>query len=586
MIPSERSIILETKLVGVIDGIFHIPSFQRGYRWGSDEVIRLLEDIYTNGTKSYSLQPVVVARKNDEYELIDGQQRLTTIYLIYKYMNETSNGFLSSPKFSLIYDTKEESTKYLETLDVTLKDKRIDSWFMFEAYETIANWFEGKGSLKQSALTNMNKYFDENVKVIWYEVDESIDAIALFARLNIGKIQLTSAELVKATFLCNSNHNRLTDKEKQEKEISQQWDVIERELQNDSFWYFLTNVPSSKYQTRIGLLLDLISGKPINSKEKYYTFFYFDSQRKEKSISDIWREIQHTFLMLKDWFEDHELYHKIGYLITSGEKRLQDIYALTQVNQNSLQSGITKRSFKSKLDKFIKDSIQIDENYSDLRYDNSKDYSRISKLLLLFNVESIRINSEQTQWFPFEKFKTEKTGRAVWSLEHIHAQKSDGLKKQQDWKEWLRLHSHSINTLPEDNADLLEKMENACEMQSLDRQTFEQIQELVLQKLSTKGNIEYLHSISNLALLKTDVNAALSNSTFDVKRNAIIEMDKQGQYIPFCTKMVFLKYYTPSSDNQLHFWGQQDRIAYVKEINSVLSRYLGEKKILIEMEHE
>jgi len=86
-----------------------------------------------------------------------------------------------------------------------------------------------------------------------------------------------------------------------------------------------------------------------------------------------------------------------------------------------------------------------------------------------------------------------------------------------------------------------------------------------------------------LALLNMSDNAALNNSTFDVKRNAIIEMDKKGQYIPFCTKMVFLKYYTPSGSNQLHFWGQPDRVAYIKAINSILKNYISEE-ISIEKE--
>jgi hypothetical protein len=106
------------------------------------------------------------------------------------------------------------------------------------------------------------------------------------------------------------------------------------------------------------------------------------------------------------------------------------------------------------------------------------------------------------------------------------------------------------------------------------------IQGQVLNILSAKGNNEYLHSISNLALLNVEDNAALSNSTFDVKRNRIIEMDKEGQYIPFCTRMVFLKYYTPSALNQLHFWGQADRIAYVDSINEVLRNYLNQKIII------
>lgn len=80
---------LEAKLVGDIQGFFFVPSYQRGYRWGDAEVIRLLDDIYaTEGKRNYCLQPVVVRKNGDRFELIDGQQRLTTLYLIYRYMNE------------------------------------------------------------------------------------------------------------------------------------------------------------------------------------------------------------------------------------------------------------------------------------------------------------------------------------------------------------------------------------------------------------------------------------------------------------------------------------------------------------------
>ena len=79
-----------------------------------------------------------------------------------------------------------------------------------------------------------------------------------------------------------------------------------------------------------------------------------------------------------------------------------------------------------------------------------------------------------------------------------------------------------------------------------------------------------------MALLSSTDNTVLNNSTFDVKRNKIIEMDKKGRFIPFCTRMVFLKYYTPSADNQLHFWGHADRVAYVAAMNEVLGNYLEE----------
>lgn len=576
---AKADIKLETKYVGFVQGKFYIPSFQRGYRWGRDEVTRLLDDVNSNGTKNYCLQPVVVKRREDSFELIDGQQRLTTLFLIYKYMNISSSGFLDEPKFSLVYETRKKSKEFLTSIDRTIKEENIDYWFMCDAYETIEAWFSNKD--KKSTLTNINKYFDENVKIIWYEVDQSEDAIALFTRLNIGKIPLTSAELVKAMFLSRDNNSDM-DREKQE-EISLQWDNIEKQLHNNSLWYFLTNRANVKYQTRIDLILDLISGKKSDNKEKYFTFFYFDDLNQNQNLSEIWKGIQHTFLILKDWYEDHELYHKIGYLIASNTKSLQDILALSKREIEGI--GITKKQFKLELNSFIKKSITIPTNYSELSYEKASDYTRISKLLLLFNVESVRQNGEQTQWFPFEKFKFQKTGKVSWSLEHIHAQQSQGMQKQDDWKEWLRLHIPSIVSLNDENDELIEEMISACDKQRLDRLEFEDIQLRVIQKLSTQGNTEYLHSIANLALLNMSDNAALNNSTFDVKRNAIIEMDKKGQYIPFCTKMVFLKYYTPSASNQLHFWGQQDRISYIEAINNTLKNYLAEE-ISIEKEHE
>ena len=528
-------ILLKTKLVSDITGTFYVPSYQRGYRWGEDEVLRLLNDIYANGKKNYCLQPVVVRKKGDAYELIDGQQRLTTLYLIYRYMKNV-NPFFGEPAFNLVYETRENSEEFLRSIDLSRRDENIDYWFISNAYETIKKWFEVDMQIR---VLHIFEYFKEDVKIIWYEVGENEDAISLFTRLNIGKIPLTSAELVKAMFL-SRNGNGIAEREKQE-EISLQWDDMEKELHDDPLWYFLTNGANASYQTRIDLILDLVSEKPADNREKYYTFFKIDEMAKTVPLDDLWRKIQQTFLLLKDWFENHELYHKIGYLIASESLTLQKIFKISE--------GRTKREFRAALDSFIKASISIPDNYGELSYEKQLDYKRISKLLLLFNVESVRLNGEHTQWFPFDKYKYDRKGKVAWSLEHIHAQQSEGLRTQEMWKEWLRLHIPSVRAVS-DNTELVE--------------------------VSVQGNAEFLHSIGNLALLRADDNAALNNSTFDVKRNLIVSMDKEGQFIPFCTKMVFLKYYTPSEDNQLHFWGQADRVAYVNAMNKVLAPYLQE----------
>ena len=70
-----------------IEGKFFVPDYQRGYRWGKAEVELLLNDIMENSKQhgqNYYLQPIVVKTiEKAHYELIDGQQRLTTLYLIY-----------------------------------------------------------------------------------------------------------------------------------------------------------------------------------------------------------------------------------------------------------------------------------------------------------------------------------------------------------------------------------------------------------------------------------------------------------------------------------------------------------------------
>ncbi len=557
----DNQILLETKLVSEVQGTFYVPSYQRGYRWGEDEVLRLLNDVYQNGKKNYCLQPVVVRKTDTAYELIDGQQRLTTLYLIYRYMKDV-NPFFDEPAFNLVYETRDNSEEFLRSVDLSRRDENIDFWFIANAYETIKNWFEED---KQIRVLHIYEYFKEDVKIIWYEVGEGEDAISLFTRLNIGKIPLTSAELVKAMFLSSDGKSE-SDKRKQE-EISLQWDNMEKELHDDSLWYFLTNRTNMRYQTRIDLILDLVSEKPDTNREKYYTFFKIDEMSKSLLLDGLWRKIQQTFLILKDWYENHELYHKIGYLIASEELSLQEIYKISD--------GKTKREFRESLDEYIRKSIAIQGNYADLSYDKTQDYKRISTLLLLFNVESVRLNGENTQWFPFDKFKFDTKGKVAWSLEHIHAQHSEGLNTQELWKEWLKLHIPSVQSVTQDD-DLIEAMQNAVDKENLERKEFDDLQQRVTSLLSVQGNTEYMHSIGNMALLRSDDNAALNNSTFDVKRNLIVRMDKEGQYIPFCTKMVFLKYYTPSEDNQLHFWGQSDRCAYIKAINKVLEPYLGE----------
>ena len=551
--------LLEPKLVGDIKGKFFIPAYQRGYRWESEHILMLLNDIWENGDVNYCLQPIVVKKIEDEtFELIDGQQRLTSLFLILKYMKQVLP-FIEL-KFTLTYQTRTRSEEFLESLDAKLAEDNIDFSHMFNAYKTISEWFDdaSTGDRNLKAI-NLFKYFSERVKVIWYEVnnigksikDEIEDSTELFTRLNIGKIPLTNAELVKALFLSKDSKDITIEKQL---EIATSWDIIERELQDRDLWAFLTNEPTTKYATRIEIIFNLMANKMEHDKEQFFTFFYFIDQMKSDSKLKVWKNIQEYYLILKEWFDKRDIYHKLGYLVAIG------VSLRTIIDESH---SLTKTDFEASLDKKIKEKLKLSkEILLELNYEKSTDKSTIEKLLLLFNVETTRLLKDSTEKYSFESYK-----RNSWSLEHIHAQQSVGLNKKEDQQEWLRLHKISLVNIAINNPkakeinELIQKID--AHFETITKVLFDGIFNEVFELLSENEDRNYIDSIGNMALLSVANNAALNNATFDVKRNKILEMDKKGEYIPIGTRRVFLKYYTDSSNHQLHFWGEQDREAYV-----------------------
>lgn len=570
-----NQVLLETKPIGEINGTFYVPSYQRGYRWTSSQVEALLNDIWGSclqKQETYCLQPIVLKRLNGEnkFELIDGQQRFTTILILLNFIKQEYIP-RTEIKYTLEYETREATSSFLDNITEEIANSNIDFYHIFKANESIREWashlFNGDDNAIGDAMYQLRGFLFNNTKVIWYEVDNVEDSIALFTRLNIGKIGLTNAELIRALLL-NGKRSNDHDRDKNQTEMSIQLDNMEKELRsgNDELWSFITKKSPDNYPTRIEIIYEMMAGITGQEKDSYATFFWFDKIIKQNSTDDIWRKIQHDFLQIKDWYSDNELYHKIGYLIASGYKTMPEIFNIAR-NKN-------KSVFRQDLNKLIAESIDFkkiddDETFRDLNYEDDK--LEINRLLLLFNVESI-LREGVYQRFPFSKYNN-----AVWSLEHIHAQQSEGLKSEKLWIEWIHLHLESVKAVSqeEQNVELIEKME-LIDRGSLKitRPVFDEIFNEVGRVLSEDNDSEYIHSLSNMALLTNVDNAALNNSAFDVKRNKIVEMDQKGAFIPYCTKMVFLKYYTPSKDNQVHFWGKIDRDCYIQAIEKILKPYL------------
>ena len=582
-------IVLDTKNIGQIEGEFFLPDYQRGYRWTEDEIQLLLDDIYESEGKPYCLQPVVVKRTQGRFELIDGQQRLTTIYLIFKYM-ESNLGPLYAPGFKLTYETRDSSADFLQSLDMSSRESNIDFHFIANAYEYIERYFEIKstGNLRKLAalLTTLNQYLMDTVSVIWYEVNSDEDGIKLFERLNIGKIPLTSSELVKALFLKRSAQDQMSGRQE---EVSLQWDMMEHALHDSSFWGFLSNTPGSQMSTRIDFVFDLMAGKNRTSREKYATFFYFDeeikklaSKSEDNPLLAIWARVYHLFLTLREWYEDHDFYHKIGYLITAGIS-INKIYNVWKNGDDSIP--LAKDEFMRKLNVMIAESIDMSsmDDLLAIGYDGNRE--KLHRVLNLFNIETERLMDEGKRRFPFDKHK-----ESNWSLEHVHAQNAENLTKNKDILVWLESHYEILNsdhsniyaaeqTLLDKMKVLIEELRSGRDPGSV-RDRFREIQEEAIAVFSPREGLDrdnsYLHGLANMALLDSGQNAALSNSVFDVKRNRIIEYDKMGKYIPICTKNLFFKYYTKENPS-LAFWGEADRRNYASAIDEKISPYYIDK---------
>ncbi|MEO8313781.1 MAG: DUF262 domain-containing protein [Pseudomonadota bacterium] len=551
--------LLELKLVGDISGAFRVARYQRGYRWGKLEVERLLSDIWDSRGEPYSLQPLVVKRETEtRWELVDGQQRLTTLFLIFVFMQRERLQNAGAP-YSITYDTRPGSASYLLELDAERAGTNIDFFHTHRAYECIRAWFDAHGARRQYVANKFYGYLFESVRVIWYEAPTGLDSTTLFTRLNVGRIPLTDAELFKALLLSRSRGD--AGKSDRTHEIAAQWDGIERDLHHPDVWAFVADAAASDTPTRITLVLDtLASGPRGRQRPRFHTFDVLREKVEKSSPATIWNDVIQLHALVLGWYENRDHYHKIGYLVAQGE-RFGDLVAIA--------TDKTKTEFELILDARIRDTLNVSpSDVSALSYES--DRLKCERVLLLMNVETVRRMKDSTERYSFRMHR-----RQAWSLEHIHAQHAESLTTAEQWKEWLRLHRDALLDLPivgeVKPAELVRRIDDVGD--KIERQAFQDLVRDITAAFTVANSsasvaTHVVHSVSNLALLASGHNSALSNAVFEVKRRRILELDRQGAYIPICTRQVFLKYYTDADAQQIHFWSTQDRDAYLKAILS------------------
>lgn len=635
----------------LLDMDFFIPKYQRGYRWEKLQVEELLNDILRFIEQGqcgfYCLQPLVVKRStikdniseiNDikeyldtikedsdlvgslvselkrrtRWEVIDGQQRLTTLFIILTQLRE------GHKPYNLEYDRK-GSGEFLEQIYQSDSDgkENIDFLHMIQARNVIRTWLDEHSSVKDILLTVIL----DKVQFIWYEsVGE--DPIEVFTRLNIGKISLTNAELIKAMILNSSNYigqseNLIRSKQLQ---IATKWDEIEYTLQNEEFWLFFNDAKSKEF-TRIDYLFniiyenDLFHLKDIINEKEYKTFIgddrysvyrYFAKviQTREKNeiantLDSVWNRITTLYDTLIEWYNDSLFYHYMGYRIWTKEDNKDNKIDRRKfiAEQFRKWTDNDKDKFLESLIKDIKDNA-IDCNYNELNtlhFENNK--SKIRKILLLHNIQTIidqqGIQAEKYKQHIFYKFPFHLFKKEIWNVEHIDSATTNDLEKTKDKKAWLRAAIASgklsyqdvedmLNTLDKNNMEGFEGIYNKV-MSSFPSND-------LLEEQNEEDDNERMH-IWNLALLDEKTNKSYHNSIFSVKRAFVIykeqgthcflssngkvefDDDKCIAFVPICTKQAFMKYYTADA-NALLAWTKTDAKAYLGDIQDKLTNFL------------
>ena len=642
---------------------FNIPEYQRGYRWEKKQVEDLLNDLkYFIEKKSdkkefYCLQPIVVYKTDENsYDVIDGQQRLTTLYLILKALENTIDENCDTQTIYKIgyskYKNDPPENDYLNSNGFVDDNEdqylTADNFFIRQAYVEICRWFDNNkrcrvtfaqmlmNSDNNSTLPDNEK---KDLRVIWYETTSGSkdsydhiqlekDSIEIFNRLNYGKIKLTDTELIKALILQSDCYNgdKYASMEQWTSKVAADWDNMEKKLHNPFFWSMLNAVEDINNPSHIGFILSFVAKDIYEEnaddenfknikKDGHFDYVVIDrwlskkGSSREELVKDLWNRVMDVFSLFESWYEDLEIYHRIGLLILLFERsKNRDNKVNSLIRSLYDQKSLSKSAFIEVLREKIKSIVKItskdkDGNINTLETINYLDNSdEIIKILELVNViDHLRKPNDESR-FPFHLFKKYN----VTSLEHIHPQNIVDMPFKEACS-WLKRKEYELKGLESlddknivqnaldaagklkavlvfldediENKEQREANKKANQEAAKKYETLSEIKDLiktvdyVFDELAGMKGTE-MHSIKNMALVDMPTNAALQNYLLDTKRRILKERSEadassdKHTFVPITTELVFNKGFS-NSVKELKFWTCPDREAYFKHVESI-----------------
>lgn len=610
---------------------FSIPSYQRGYRWesteagGEDEqeakqVDDLLNDltyfVTSNPHKkaNYYLQPLMVkprllADGSYEWDVLDGQQRLTTMLLVLKCLKERLYGGQQFGLYELKYANRKQLNFNRITFDRASADydfpkanENLDSYYVRKAKDRIERWYDNELSNNPSLSDKFKEmlfYPDETrgvnsspalrAKFIWYNVQALQPGapqlngnrqhdIEVFNRLNRGKISLTDSELIKALFLlCIKVAPAYGSSLLTPETLVRKWDDMGKKFQNEEFWNMIAP-KGADYSNRLDLLFDFIKDCSGNGKGSAYRFYYKKMHGLLTSpdinkVEELWTEVKQYFDTLCKWHENVHKHNFIGYLIENGEE-LANIYSSSDL-ETKIRQGL---------------GLENVDEIDTLRYYDNEGYKKIRKVLLLFNVLTC---DKFGQKFPFNLYRDN-----TFDVEHVNSQTDNPIEKIDEKIAWVKQQAIPCLWIDRNETDTNGILTSgAREARDLITEGVQFLRDVKLNNNRDTGSkfkgyrtaVEYYYAsgnrntgmfekdaIGNLALLNSSINREYKNALFPQKLRTLKRSDQEGVYIPLCTKYMFLKYYSNPQANVSAFsmmrWRQEDQDEYTEAIKESIRK--------------
>ena len=599
---------------------FNVPSLQRTYRWGEKEITLLLNDLYefynTNEDSTndfYPLQPLILKKSNkndDTWNVLDGQQRLTTIKLIASFLKMDKDYCLD-----ISYDTREKTKDFLDNISNKKEEDvgtSMELYYIFHAYEVIKAWFQ-KDTEKINAIRNV-LFEKERTRFVVQEMNSDDDEAKTFQNINQGRIPLSCSELIKALFLGHIFESHKIDnncrfayssdgyglfipinpiKEKQELTriqnfIAKEWNDIETVLMHDEFYSFVCP-EKEKSINRMDFLFKVACRnekfKKYNTDDPFNAIYECIKDGKVvDNISCSWNVVFKCFNRMQKLYYDFDAYHLVGFCNCEHIGISEDFNKYCNDDEKMDE-------FKTVIREKIKGKVLSDIKIDDLHYGESND--KIKEILLLHNLQSY---SDEKLRFPFNLYD----GGKNYDIEHIHATAEEKADKKSRY-EWYKNNYSAIKNLKKEKLkdsdylneisprfntakdlfDFFEKgYEKGCKEKNFDTfkdEEFNKLREIMIKDNldNEKEDLSKDDGIRNLCLLDSTTNRSYKNSLFITKREMILkkakgEMDKEYCVYPLllCTERIFLKFYSNvDSDDNLNFWTLKNREAYLKDIS-------------------